>query len=125
MQPLAEYSSYIMEESAISPGADPKTQEFISVFFSLRDENEGRYKAEATKLLKQHVLITTKNGITFNYQIKNKIVSCATSPILTNAFDGPVTHLKLEWRKSINKIILVDLFADYEARAILHYSTDH
>ncbi len=125
MQPLAEYSNYIMTESPTSDDADPMIQEFLSVFFSLRNDNQDRYKVEAAKLLKRHELITTRNGITFYYQINNKEVFCTTSPAFLNTFDCPLSDLRLGWRKSVNRIILVDRIADYEARAKLHYSVQH
>ena len=125
MQPLVEYSNYIMTESTISGGADPIIQEFLKAFFSFRDSNKGRYKIEAAELLKNHELTTAKDGVTFYYQIKNKEVFCTTSPAFLNAFDCPLSDLRLGWRKSINRIILVDRIADYEARVKLHYSAQH
>ena len=125
MQPLAEYSTYIMEESTPTGEAEPLTQEFLNVFFSLRDSNEGRYKAEASELLANGELLSITDGITFHYQIKNREVSCTTTPAFPRKFECHFTHLSLGWRKSINKIILVDRIAEYEARAKLHYSTEN
>ena len=123
MQPLAKYSSYIMEESTPTGEAEPLTQEFLNVFFSLRDGNEFRYKAEASELLANGKLLTITDGITFHYQIKNREVSCTTTPDFPRKFECYFTHLSLGWRKSVNKIILVDRIAEYEARAMLNYST--
>ena len=125
MQPLAKYSTYIMTESTISGDAKPEIQEFLNVFFSLRNRNEDRYTAEASELLARKELVSSKDGVTFNYQLRNREVHCTTSPAFVNAFDCPLSDLRLGWRKSINKIILVDRIADYEARAKLHYSTQH
>ena len=95
MQPLAEYSCYVMEESVTSPGAEPETQYFLKLFFSLRDSNEDRYKAEASELLARKVLLSSKDGVVFNYQLKNREVHCTTSPAFINAFDCPLSDQKL------------------------------
>jgi hypothetical protein len=123
MQPLAQYSSYIMEESITSPGADPQSQEFLMLFFSLRDSNEDRYKIEAAELLAHKVLVTTAQRTTFHYELKGKDFHCTTSPAGIHSLDYPLTYAALGWRKSTNRIILVDRIADCEARAMLNYST--
>lgn len=125
MQPLAEYSVYVMEYSAIGQGEEADTQEFINLFFELRDKNIEQYKVDAAELLAQKALTKNANGVTFHYTLSGRDFYCTTSPASIKSLEHPLTHSSLGWRKSTNRIILVDRIADCEARAKLHYSTAH
>ena len=121
-QPLAEYSVYTMEESNPSEGADLETQEFLKLFFSLRDSHKNRYEVEAAKLLKRRTLVTKEGGITFHYALNGRKFKCSTTPSRTRTLTFPFTHISLGRRKATNQKILVDRLADCEARAFLGYA---
>ena len=123
MQPLAVYSTYVMEYSAIGQGEETDTQEFINLFVELRDKNIEQYKIDAAELLTQKSLTKNANGVTFHYILAGRDFYCTTSPASIKSLEHPLIHSPLGWRKSTNRIILVDRIADCEARAILNYST--
>jgi len=113
-----------MEESIPSEGADLETQEFLKLFFSLRDSHTNRYHVEAAELLKRGTLVTKEGGITFHYVLNGRKFQCSISPSRARTLTCPFTHISLGRRKATNQKILIDRFADCEARAFLGYAVE-
>ena len=122
MQPLAQYSSYVMEEVVTSPEAAPEVQEYYGVFFPHRDANEERLKKQASELLKRGELSTVVNGVQLNFRISKNNVICEQGPPFEKQLGYQLSDLALGWRPWVNKIILIDKLAQFEAKTILKYS---
>lgn len=114
-----------MPYPAVGEAGEFLSEEFLCLFFNLRDKDLRQYQLEAATLLTQKKLHKTVHGIDLELSLMGKDFYCSATPAPTKALKCALVLPALGWRKSRNLEILTDRIVDCEARAILGYSVQH